>query len=234
MKIDTFRNRTTIILRENKEILLKPSHIIQNETINEEHLIMYETSFQLTNEISTNMIIYIVSQGINEFSFSLHTIKESSLIHTLYRNKLINYLIFSLANLGVNDFLHIGVPNEYKRDMKYKGKITIRDSFPTRGFYLSSLTYQNNTYIINKPCIIRTDVDYLFVYPELYKILKEKIFMNFPLSENCRVNDVLVGYNYRIKWIECNFNEEQEKEAITFQFGNNLYINITLKDMFTF
>ena len=93
MKIDTFRNRTTIILRENKEILLKPSHIIQNETINEEHLIMYETSFQLTNEISTIMIIYIVSQGINEFSFSLHTIKESSLIHTLYRNKLINYLI---------------------------------------------------------------------------------------------------------------------------------------------
>ena len=58
--------------------------------------------------------------------------------------------------------------------------------------------------------------------------------MNFPLSKNCRVNDELVGYNYKINWIECNFNKEQEKEAIKFQFGNNLYINITLKDMFTF
>ena len=36
----------------------------------------------------------------------------------------------------------------------------------------------------------------------------------------------------KYEWIKCFFSEEQEKETITFKFGNHLYIDMTFKDMF--
>lgn len=233
--LNTYKNTSTYALRENQELILKPSQIKENITTDDDNYIIYETYLQLNQYVTTNLTIFIRDYGGCDLSLSYHTTKEYSLIHNLYRNKQISNLKFAFENIGNKnkEYFHIGgIPNNSHLNMKYSGKIKINETLSSWGFYLTSFTYHNNTYNVNLPCIIQSEVNKMFISEYLFYLLKDNVFKNFFSFEHCHSESIMVRYMAKNEWIKCFFSEEQEKETITFRFGNNLYIDITFKDMF--
>ena len=135
--LNTYKNTSTYALRENQELILKPSQIKENITTDDDNYIIYETYLQLNQYVTTNFTIVIRDYGSCDLSLSYHTTKEYSLIYNLYRNKQISTLQFAFENIGNKN-----TDIYYRRDVIEKSNQT----FPLDGEYIVKITGISSSY----------------------------------------------------------------------------------------
>ena len=167
---------------------VKEKNMIENNTIVKLDFnytsVLYKTDVIIGEQVINDYNLYLTYSTVwfREYGIALgyHIKDESfSIVHTLYKRKLIENLVFVFMNNAQtkNGKLYIGgIPNNIHLTLPYKAIIPINESLPTWGFTLNSIVYDNKKHMINLPCIISSVMTQSFISDELFMILSENIF----------------------------------------------------------
>ena len=167
---------------------INENNMIENNTIVKLDLnytcVLYKSSVKIGGQSINDYNLYLTYSAVwfREYGIALgyHIKNDSfSIVHTLYKRKLIEHLVFVFMNNAQtkNGKLFIGgIPNNLHLNLPYKGIIPIDESLPTWGFTLNSIAYDNKKHMLNLPCIISSVMKQSFISDELFLILSENIF----------------------------------------------------------
>ena len=228
---------------------------ISNKTVTiEDTHFLYQKQAKLTiyNYTLEKFSFYYSSESITYFrelgiSLAYQPEDESfSLIHHLYKNKIIEHLKFALSINGNKGMIHFGGYPEEAMNLEYKGHCKIRDSFGYWGCPLKGVEVNNTFYKLETDTLIHSG-EYAFLYSNellqfaIENIFNEKITKNVCYVEtdkqdgdsiHCKNKTTALTFSLLFNDIKMQFNVDElysKRSADKFLFRSNPHNYIDYK-----